>query len=499
MRPLSTSFYPNCIRKLGVPNRDIHLRRNVYTISASLLYPRKRISSLYQDQRLPQNTPIQTTSSLRHTHNIGRDRAYSASSSHRPSMDVELYVYDLSQGLARQMSMGFLGVQIDAVYHTSLVFGGIEYMFGAGVQTCYPGTSHHGQPFQKIKLGRTELPLEVILEYLETLKQTYTAESYDLFAHNCNNFSNDFAMFLVGKGIPSHITSLPETVLRTPFGQMLRPQLDRAMRSVTQAPVASPSAVNVQGNVVRSAMSQAASNGHTPPAAQQQKSHPHSTLSLPIFKKLPITPRTYNNIPPLSKLTVKMGDHSNSSAVTESVAFLNARQSGGAAEAPIPDLPTIGTFLRDSISTLPSELLFTTYDLFRCLLIDPRVCGFFAEEQELKTLSTMLVHARDVPKDADGAYQLKLVATQLACNLFTSPLMVSSALGHADVPSVLVELATTGLLSQKHANLRLAAAGLAMNMATATNQALMAKDNASAKGNVVVCAGCDWKLLEDWQ
>ena len=44
-------------------------------------------------------------------------------------------------------------------------------------------------------------------------------------------------MFLVGKGIPEHITSLPETVLNTPFGQMLRPQLDRTMREVTQAPV----------------------------------------------------------------------------------------------------------------------------------------------------------------------------------------------------------------------------------------------------------------------
>ena len=44
-------------------------------------------------------------------------------------------------------------------------------------------------------------------------------------------------MFLVGKGIPDHITSLPETVLNTPFGQMLRPQLDQAMRGVTQAPV----------------------------------------------------------------------------------------------------------------------------------------------------------------------------------------------------------------------------------------------------------------------
>ncbi|KAL8971742.1 MAG: hypothetical protein Q9197_003116 [Variospora fuerteventurae] len=158
------------------------------------------------------------------------------------AMEVELYVYDLSQGLARQMSQNFLGVQIDAVYHTALVFGGIEYFFGAGIQQTYPGATHHGRPMEVIPLGKTDLPMEIILEYLDSLRQVYTVDSYDLFTHNCNNFTNDFAMFLLGKGIPDHITSLPQTVLNTPFGQMLKPQLDSAMRGITQAPVA-PAAI----------------------------------------------------------------------------------------------------------------------------------------------------------------------------------------------------------------------------------------------------------------
>ncbi|KAI7571657.1 DUF862-domain-containing protein [Hortaea werneckii] len=152
-------------------------------------------------------------------------------------MEVQLYVYDLTHGMARQMSQQLLGFKIDAVYHTSLVFNGIEYFFGAGVQTCYAGTTHHGRPMEIESLGTTHLPMETILEYLESLKQIYTPESYDLFAHNCNNFTNDFAMFLVGRGIPDHITSLPKRVLDTPFGQMLKPQIDASMRTVTQAPV----------------------------------------------------------------------------------------------------------------------------------------------------------------------------------------------------------------------------------------------------------------------
>jgi hypothetical protein len=181
------------------------------------------------------------------------------------------------------MSMQFLGTQIDAVYHTSIVLDGIEYYFGQGVQTSRAGATHHGRPMEMIKLGQTALPIEVILEYLESLKEIYTAEvchetrslrgsgndtvpdhqrihsapfsftdisqSYDLFMHNCNNFSNDFAMFLVGKGIPDHITSLPQTVLNTPFGQMLRPQIDAAMRPITQAPTPQP--INPQPSSVR--------------------------------------------------------------------------------------------------------------------------------------------------------------------------------------------------------------------------------------------------------
>ncbi|KAL9012577.1 MAG: hypothetical protein Q9173_002659 [Seirophora scorigena] len=166
-------------------------------------------------------------------------------------MEVELYVYDLSQGLARQMSQSFLGVQIDAVYHTALVFGGIEYFFGAGIQQTYPGATHHGRPMEVIPLGKTDLPMEIILDYLDSLRQVYTVESYNLFTHNCNNFTNDFAMFLLGMGIPNHITSLPQTVLNTPFGQILKPQLDSAMRGITQAPVA-PAAIPQSSSSSRS-------------------------------------------------------------------------------------------------------------------------------------------------------------------------------------------------------------------------------------------------------
>ena len=47
-------------------------------------------------------------------------------------------------------------------------------------------------------------------------------------------------MFLTGRNIPAHITSLPQVVLDTPFGQMLRSEIEGAMRPITTAPTVNP-------------------------------------------------------------------------------------------------------------------------------------------------------------------------------------------------------------------------------------------------------------------
>ncbi|KAM7204314.1 P-loop containing nucleoside triphosphate hydrolase protein [Rhypophila sp. PSN 637] len=142
-------------------------------------------------------------------------------------MDVHLLVYDLSRGMAKSMSLQLLGFQLDAVYHTSIKLRGREYVYDGNVVAIPPGSSHLGQPMQEIYLGTTHLPQEVIEEYLDSLREIYTVEAYDLFRHNCNNFSNDFSTFLVGKGIPSHIRNMPQAVLDSPFGQMIMPMLNQ--------------------------------------------------------------------------------------------------------------------------------------------------------------------------------------------------------------------------------------------------------------------------------
>lgn len=53
-----------------------------------------------------------------------------------------------------------------------------------------------------------------------------SADRYHLLNNNCNHFTDHVCQFLVSKGIPSHITSLPAEFLNTPLGQSLRPMID---------------------------------------------------------------------------------------------------------------------------------------------------------------------------------------------------------------------------------------------------------------------------------
>lgn len=76
------------------------------------------------------------------------------------SSKVQLYVYDLSNGMARQLSRQLTGRQIDGIWlafhislrglyssvlkrrHTSVVVFGKEIFYGQGISTTGPGQSH---------------------------------------------------------------------------------------------------------------------------------------------------------------------------------------------------------------------------------------------------------------------------------------------------------------------------------------------------------------------
>ncbi|KAL0437268.1 UNVERIFIED_CONTAM: Desumoylating isopeptidase 1 [Sesamum radiatum] len=161
---------------------------------------------------------------------------------------VSLNVYDLSQGLARQLSTTFLGKAIEGIWHTGIVVYGNEYYFGGGIQSSPVGTTPYGTPIRVVHLGVTHVPKDVFEMYLQEIGPRFTAETYSLLTHNCNNFSNEVAQFLVGASIPEYILNLPNEVLSSPMGALMLPmiqQLESTLRAgaVPQAPQFRPSAV----------------------------------------------------------------------------------------------------------------------------------------------------------------------------------------------------------------------------------------------------------------
>ena len=139
------------------------------------------------------------------------------------STPVTLHVYDLSQGMARALSMQFLGIHLDIVPHTGIVVYGKEYFFSGGIQSVPAhlfAATYHTPVHEVVQLGSTEIPEELFEEFLEERSPDFTAATYSLLHHNCNHFTDECANFLLGKSIPQAILDVPTKVLSSPMGPM---------------------------------------------------------------------------------------------------------------------------------------------------------------------------------------------------------------------------------------------------------------------------------------
>eukprot|EP00475_Leptophrys_vorax_P011660 TRINITY_DN18204_c0_g1_i1.p1 TRINITY_DN18204_c0_g1~~TRINITY_DN18204_c0_g1_i1.p1 ORF type:complete len:555 (-),score=141.21 TRINITY_DN18204_c0_g1_i1:26-1594(-) len=129
--------------------------------------------------------------------------------------------------MAKQFSPALLGHEIEGIWHTGVVVYGTEYFYGGGIQAGKPGGTQAGRPMKIHDLGVTYIPQSVFMDFLHEISSQFTPEKYSLLKHNCNNFSDEVSMFLLGEHIPSYITGLPEFAFSTPMGQMLKPMIEQ--------------------------------------------------------------------------------------------------------------------------------------------------------------------------------------------------------------------------------------------------------------------------------
>lgn len=117
-----------------------------------------------------------------------------------------------------------VGVDLDAIYHTSIVMNGKEYYFdreGATIQRA--GATRFGTPLEVLDLGETFIPEEIFDEYLDDLKQErFKLGSYNLFHNNCNHFTHEALQFLNGGELEKRILHLPDQVLSSPNGALIQ-------------------------------------------------------------------------------------------------------------------------------------------------------------------------------------------------------------------------------------------------------------------------------------
>jgi hypothetical protein len=82
-----------------------------------------------------------------------------------------------------------------------------------------------GSPTKRVELGFTEIPEEMFMELLKDISPRFTQETYNVLSWNCNNFTDECSMLLLGEGIPAEITGLPQEFLQTPLGRQMAPLL----------------------------------------------------------------------------------------------------------------------------------------------------------------------------------------------------------------------------------------------------------------------------------
>lgn len=120
-------------------------------------------------------------------------------------MDVVLNVYDLSPYNYYVYCVGF------GAYHSGLELGGVEYSFGGndtdgtGVYEVSPRSESAAMFRQSIFLGKTTLPLSERLRILDHLRLEFKGRSYHVLGRNCNHFTNELSLRLLGRPIPRFV------------------------------------------------------------------------------------------------------------------------------------------------------------------------------------------------------------------------------------------------------------------------------------------------------
>jgi hypothetical protein len=140
------------------------------------------------------------------------------------------YVYDLSMGLTKMLSKDLIGIQVDGIWHTSVVAFDKEYYFGEGIVTLAKGVYQQNyapiKPVLKIEVNLPELRQETLDELIAKLSSDYQSKSYHILDHNCNHFTQELLSNLAPDfKLPDCVLQLPKRIKETKKGELFAKML----------------------------------------------------------------------------------------------------------------------------------------------------------------------------------------------------------------------------------------------------------------------------------
>lgn len=145
-------------------------------------------------------------------------------------VNVKVYMYDLSGGMARQFSPMLLGTMIEAIWHTSILIDGAHEIYfdgGVGIATAPAGQTRFGRPVRVDDMGESTKTSREFAEWCAQQQQSqFGPNSYSLLVRNCNHFTDAALRFLATpRQLSADVTDMIPRILSTPLGGMLAPML----------------------------------------------------------------------------------------------------------------------------------------------------------------------------------------------------------------------------------------------------------------------------------
>lgn len=206
--------------------------RKLWHLRPSVSGPAKNMT----DEELGAGDPEQFAREVLQAMDINGDERVSypefmAYSLGRRKHEVQLHLYDLSNGAAQSLSPWLIGAKLEGIWHTGVVVYGKEYYYSKDTVYADAGDTSFGKPTRVLHLGYTLWRQDELHEFVTSeLKPIFQRETYDVVCNNCNHFSDRVCMYLVGKHPPPEVLDQPKMLLRARAVRVIRPVLNWWLR-----------------------------------------------------------------------------------------------------------------------------------------------------------------------------------------------------------------------------------------------------------------------------